>query len=98
MSGSGVYRTVELAAGPEEALAAIRDAVPGVRVVRADDRVELYDGTGVRLATLVGRAGGAASTLTYRTSLVTPALAPARAKARRIRGAVEPLRRDAPGS
>lgn len=80
------YSEVELSIAPREAAALISESVKDVRRTRDGDRFVYKTNSGATLAIIkpVPRVDGRSS-LRYRTTMISPQLAPARRKARRIR-------------
>ena len=87
------YETVDLELTAQAAREEITDRVGGLQVREFRDRYEFSSPLGFHLAELTPVTlsnGEAGSRLTYRTAVVSPVAAVARAKAQRIRRAVEP--------
>lgn len=80
------YSEVTLSISPDEAAKLISESVSGIRRTRDDDSYVYKTNSGVTLAILkpAHRHEGR-SILRYRAAMISPQLAPARRKARRIR-------------
>lgn len=86
------YDEIILSIEKDEARKRIAEHVSDMRVTTTDGEVEYRTNAGLWLAVLSDAtlpSGEQGSKLRYRTSLITPFLAHARTKARKIRRAVE---------
>lgn len=84
------YTEITLSIPPKQAAARISESVSGVRRTQDGDRYVYKTNSGTTLAILKPADGQEGrSILRYRTTMLSPQLAPARRKARRIRDVLE---------
>lgn len=84
------YAEITLSIPPADAASRVSESVSGIRRTRDGDRYVYSSNSGTTLAILKPAADGASrSVLRYRTTMLSPQLAPARRKARRIREVLE---------